>query len=181
MANKSRPTSDAVTHAATLEQALQETPYKFGFYQTLRRIECAHPDKPRLGVSLRPVDDAVRLTQEPSLAFAPSTLASFRPRRGNDASRLGVYFFGMFGPNGPLPLHLSEYARDRLRNSDDPTFSEFLDIFHHRMLSLFYRAWANAQPAVNFDRPDQDRFSVYTGAFLVWACRPYETEMKFRT
>jgi type VI secretion system protein ImpH len=72
----------------------------------------------------------------------------------------------MFGPNGPLPLHLSEYARDRLRNSDDPTFSEFLDIFHHRMLSLFYRAWANAQPTVNFDRPEQDRFSVYTGALF---------------
>jgi type VI secretion system protein ImpH len=70
----------------------------------------------------------------------------------------------MFGPNGPLPLHLTEYARDRLRNKDDPTFSEFLDIFHHRMLSLFYRAWASAQPTVNFDRPDQDRFSVYTGA-----------------
>jgi type VI secretion system protein ImpH len=108
----------------------------------------------------------VRFAQEPSLAFAPATLASFKTGKEGTPSQLAVYFFGMFGPNGPLPLHLSEYARDRLRNSDDPTFSEFLDIFHHRMLSLFYRAWANAQPTVNFDRPEQDRFSVYTGALF---------------
>jgi len=150
----------------TFEQALKEQPYKFGFYQALRRIECIYHDKPRLGASLRPVDDAVRLAQEPSLAFAPSTLASFKPGHAGNASQLAVYFFGLFGPNGPLPLHLTEYARDRLRNSDDPTLSAFLDMFHHRMLSLFYRSWANAQPTVNFDRPDQDRFRTYVGALF---------------
>jgi len=162
MASTNRPTSDAVT----FEQALKEQPYKFGFYQALRRIECIYHDKPRLGASLRPVDDAVRLAQEPSLAFAPSTLASFKPGHAGNASQLAVYFFGLFGPNGPLPLHLTEYARDRLRNSDDPTLSAFLDMFHHRMLSLFYRSWANAQPTVNFDRPDQDRFRTYVGALF---------------
>lgn len=166
MASKNRPTSDAVALPVRLEKALQEQPYKFGFYQTLRRFECVYQHKPRFGASLRPAEDAVRLIQEPSLAFAPSTLASFKPGREGSASRLAVYFFGMFGPNGPLPLHLTEYARDRLRNSDDPTFSEFLDIFHHRLLSLFYRSWANAQPTVNFDRPEQDRFSIYLGALF---------------
>jgi type VI secretion system protein ImpH len=162
MANKNRPASDVVA----LEQALQSQPYKFGFYQTLRRFECLHQDKPRIGMSVRPVDDVLRLAQEPSVIFAPSTLASFKIASEHQPSTLAVHFFGMFGPNGPLPLHLTEYARDRLRNSEDPTLSEFLDIFHHRMLSLFYRAWASAQPTVNFDRPEQDRFSVYTGALF---------------
>lgn len=162
MASENRPTSDALT----FEQALQEQPYTFGFYQALRRFECLYHNKPRLGVSTRPVDDAVRLTQEPSLAFAPSTLASFTPGHEGNASLLAVYFFGMFGPNGPLPLHLTEYARDRVRNSDDPTFTAFLDMFHHRLLSMFYRSWANAQPTVSFDRPDQDRFSTYVGALF---------------
>jgi type VI secretion system protein ImpH len=167
MASKSRPTSDTIAaEKAALEKALQEQPYKFGFYQALRRFECLNRDKPRLGASLRPVDDALRLTQNPSLAFAAATLASFKPAEEGKPSQLAVNFFGMFGPNGPLPLHLTEYARDRLRNSDDPAFSEFLDIFHHRMLSLFYRSWASAQPTVNFDRPEQDRFSVYTGALF---------------
>ena len=67
--------------------------------------------------------------------------------------RLPVNFFGLLGPNGPLPLHLTEYARDRLRNADDPTMTRFLDVFHHRMLLLFYRAWAAGQPTVSHDRP----------------------------
>jgi type VI secretion system protein ImpH len=39
-------------------------------------------------------------------------------------------------------------------------------VFHHRALSLFYRAWANSRPTVSFDRPDDDRFALYTGALI---------------
>ena len=162
MANTNRATSDSVA----LEQALQSQPYKFGFYQTLRRFECLNPDKPKIGMSVRLADDVLRLTQEPSVIFAPSALAAFKPSSELQSAKLAVNFFGMFGPNGPLPLHLTEYARDRLRNSDDPTFSEFINIFHHRMLSLFYRAWSCVEPTVHFDRPEQDRFSFYTGSLL---------------
>ncbi len=66
----------------------------------------------------------------------------------------------MFGPSGALPLHMTEYARDRARNLGDMTLVRFVDLFHHRMLSLYYRAWAAAQPTVSFDRPSADRFSV---------------------
>ena len=74
--------------------------------------------------------------------------------------------FGLLGPNGPLPMHITEYARHRLRHAGDPTLSRFLDLFHHRFLALFYRAWAQAQPHVNRDRPEHDRFLVYVGAFV---------------
>jgi type VI secretion system protein ImpH len=70
------------------------------------------------------------------------------------------------GPNGPLPLHLTDYVRERLRHANDPTLSRFLDVFHHRFLALFYRAWAQAQPHVNRDRPEDDRFAGYVGAFI---------------
>ncbi len=152
--------------ALALERALEGEPHRFDFFQALRRIECAHPDAPRLGRSLRPADDPIRLGQEPSLVFAPSSLASYEPGREGRPPRLLVYFLGLLGPNGPLPLHLTEYARDRLRNSHDPTFARFLDLFHHRMISLFYRGWANAQPTVNFDRPGSDRFALYVGALF---------------
>jgi type VI secretion system protein ImpH len=154
------------THALDLERALRQVPFSFGFYQALRMLECAHPDQPRLGESLRPSEDQVRLAQEPSMSFAPSTLAAFEPYKDGFPPRLAVFFLGLFGPNGPLPLHLTEYARNRLRHHDDPTFSRFADLFHHRMLSLFYRAWANAQPTVSFDRPEADRFAVYVGALF---------------
>lgn len=145
--------------------ALAEAPYRYDFCQTLRRLECLHDGKPRWGQALRPVDEPVRLGQDPDLSFAPAPLASFETE-GAGPPRLQVRLFGLFGPNGPLPLHITEYARERLRLAGDPTLSRFLDVFHHRFLALFYRAWAQAQPHVSRDRPKADRFTVYVGAFM---------------
>jgi type VI secretion system protein ImpH len=144
--------------------ALGEAPYRYDFYQTMRRLECLYNGKPRWGEALRPGDEPVRLGQDPDVSFAPAALASFEP--AGRTPRLQVRLFGLFGPNGPLPLHVTEYARERLRLAGDPTLSRFLDIFHHRFLALFYRAWAQAQPHVNRDRPKADRFTVYVGAFM---------------
>ena len=115
-------------------------------------------DRPRFGDALRPARGAgAARRRNPSLAFAPprSPLGTTgRPRAGSRPARLLVHFFGLFGPNGPLPLHLTEYARDRRRNHATRPSRASLDLFHHRLLSLFYRAWANAQPTVSLDRPD---------------------------
>jgi type VI secretion system protein ImpH len=148
----------------SLIEELQKEPYRFDFYRAMRLLECAFPDAPRYGRSTRLSDEPVRLAQEPSLSFAPSTLARFDPIDDSIYQRLSVYFFGLCGPNGALPLHLTEHVRDRIRHHDDDTMAAFLDIFHHRLLSLFYRAWADAQPTVQFDRPESDRFSVYVGS-----------------
>jgi type VI secretion system protein ImpH len=151
--------------ALTLFAALSEEPFRHDFYETMRRIECFFADKPRWGQALRPVDEAVRLGQEPELTFAPAPLASFTaPDSG--PPRLQVRLYGLFGPNGPLPLHITEYARERLRHAADPTFCRFLDMLQHRFIALFYRAWAQAQPHVNRDRPGEDKFRAYVGAFV---------------
>ncbi|MBU0754424.1 MAG: type VI secretion system baseplate subunit TssG [Planctomycetes bacterium] len=151
-------------HIMTFLEELKAHPYKFGFYRAIRRLDSLSPDKPRVGWSMRLTDEPVRLRQEPSLAFAPSTLASFKPGAEGRPHQLSQFFFGLFGPNGPLPLHLTEYARQRSRSFDDPTLSAFADIFHHRLLAFFYKAWASSQPTVNFDRPATDRFQVYLGS-----------------
>jgi type VI secretion system protein ImpH len=143
---------------------LANAPWRFGFFQTLRRLDTLQPERPRMGSSARPVDDPIRLGQQPSMIFAPAELAALAMPSAGRPARLLVYFFGLLGPNGPLPLHLTEYARERQRQASDPTFARFLDLFHHRMLTLFYRGWAQAQPAVSFDRPAQDRFGTYLGA-----------------
>ena len=162
MAGEDRTASSVVS----LYRRLQQEPYKYGFYQALRQIECSFPDKARIGSSIKPGEDPVRFAQEPSMAFAPSTLSSFTLSKAGLPPRLNVLFFGLFGPNGPLPLHLTEYARDRLRNADDPTFARFADMFHHRMLSLFYRSWAETQPTVSLDRPEADYFSETVGSLI---------------
>jgi len=148
---------------AALFRALGEAPRAHDFFAVLRHVEALRPDQPRIGAALRPAQEALRLGQDPELAFAPASLDSFdvdaRP-----APRLGVLLFGLLGPQGPMPLHFTEYVRERLRFRSDATLARFLDIFHHRLLALFYRAWAQAQPTVHHDRPGDDRFSAWLGA-----------------
>jgi type VI secretion system protein ImpH len=141
---------------------LESEPWRFHLYAAMRALEAAYPGRPRFARSVRLRDDPVRFGQEPSLAFAPSTVASFR--RTGPAPRLDTFFFGLFGPHGPLPLHLTEYARQRERNARDATFRRFADVFHHRMLQLFYRSWANSAPVAQADRPADDRYAFYVGA-----------------
>jgi type VI secretion system protein ImpH len=40
----------------------------------------------------------------------------------------------------------------------------FANIFHHRIFSLFYRAWAEARATTGFDRPGDDRFAFYVSS-----------------
>lgn len=162
MARAARQAPDPVA----LERALQERPEAFELFEALRRIECAYPERPRFGESTRPADDPLRLGQTPSLAFAPREVDSFTPGSEGRPSKLDTLSFGLFGPNGPLPLHLTEYALDRMRNGRDKTLDSFADLFHHRLISLFYRAWADAQPTVQRDRPERDHFRVYMGALV---------------
>jgi type VI secretion system protein ImpH len=144
------------------------------FFRAIRLVDAAFATMPRAGSAQRAVDEPVRLGQEPSLAFAPSTLARCivpEPREGPPNGfaprpRLLVHFLGLLGPNGPMPLHITEYVRDRARNADDPTLARFLDIFHHRILALFYRAWAASQQAVSYDRPAEDRFGFYVASLF---------------
>lgn len=162
MAGENGPSARALELLETLRVA----PHRFSFFQALRRLECAFSDRPRLGESRHPAADPIRLAQEASVAFAPSNLAALEWSESDPAPRLVSRFFGLFGPNGPLPLHLTEYARDRLRNVGDATFTRFADMFHHRLLSLFYRAFANSEPAIALDRPDSDRWSTFVGSLV---------------
>lgn len=162
MARQARNKADAVA----LENALRDRPEDFEFFEAIRRLECANPEWPRLGHSAKAADDFVRLCQTPSLAFAPKTVDRYQPGGVGKPARMHGLFFGLFGPNAPLPLHLTEYAIDRELNARDRTFSAFADIFHHRMMSLFYRSWADSQPTVHLDRPAEDRFRLYMGALV---------------
>jgi type VI secretion system protein ImpH len=108
----------------------------------------------------------VRFGQDPGLIFTRRCCGQYTRANADARGRLAVNFFGLLGANGPLPLHLTEYVRDRLRHGGDATLLAFLDVFHHRMLSLFYRARASAEPAISLDRADGDRFSVFVGSMF---------------
>jgi len=144
-------------------QGLAEDASTLDLFALLRHVDAA-AGTAHLGRSLTPREDIVRLAQHPSTIFAPAAVHSI------DATgalpRIGTFSPGVFGPNGALPLHLSEYIRERLHNHADSTLADFVNMFQHRLISLFYRAWADAQAVVQMDHPGRDRFSVYAGALV---------------
>ncbi|KZK85567.1 hypothetical protein PsAD46_03154 [Pseudovibrio sp. Ad46] len=161
------PVKADVTPEALWKQRLRSAEKDYLSYEFLplvRLIECSNPEMPRIGTSRRCQDDPVRFSHEPHLQFEASTITAFKQGVGAKPSRLTSRFLGLFGPNGPMPLHLTEYAFKREHQHRDTTMRAFADVFHHRILSLFYRAAITGEPAFSFDRPEQDRYSIYTGA-----------------
>lgn len=144
-----------------LTHQLKAEPWRYGFLALLRRIGADRRINP-VGTAPRPQAEPFRLGQQPSLSFAPREIASVDEADGRLKVRLSG--LGMLGPNGPLPLHVTEIARDREQSRRDATLVDFLDIFHHRYLTLLYRAWASAQAAEGLDRPDDERFSFYVAS-----------------
>jgi type VI secretion system protein ImpH len=124
--------------------ALRCQPWRYDFFSALRLIERAYPQAPPLGTAVFLKDDPVRFSQHVSLAFEPAMVKWLSPAQ-QEPTRLAVTFFGLTGPNAPMPLHLSEEALGRKINQQDLSLGHFLDIFHHRLLTLLYRSWAQAR------------------------------------
>lgn len=159
------PTGAVVAQVTTnpVVAEMNSQPYRFDFFQAIRRIEALSLQSPRVGHSNRADLEPLRIRQTAGIDFAPATVDHSST---DDQGRfvLGQRFFGLWGPGGPLPLHMTEQARDQLRHDGDPTQTAFADIFHHRMAVLFYRAWSSSRGAVQRDRPDQDRYASFLAA-----------------
>ena len=147
-------------------QGMMQAPWRYDLFQMLRRIDAQGGEKYPLGRAPLPRHEPLRIGQTPSLAFAPSTLSAVRPRKDSALHDVSILSFGLFGPNGPLPIHMTEHARARLYHHQDPSLTAFADLFHHRLTLLFYRAWADAQPTVSLDRPDGQRFDSYLASLI---------------
>lgn len=148
----------------TLYAQLTADPGEVHIFLALRVLEVALQKGRPLGRTRLPGQDRIRLGQDPHLGFARQTISGFVPPEGDAPARLRNLAFGLWGPMGPLPLHLTEYAHDRLTHHRDPTLVAFADMITHRMLSLFYRAWAEAQPAVALDQGAGRSFDLWVGS-----------------
>jgi type VI secretion system protein ImpH len=146
------------------ESDLLAEPWRFDLLGVLRRYERENPDKPRIGDAAAVADEFVVITQNPYMEFPASTLES-AVREANGRMRLVARFLGMFGPQGALPLTTTEETYHWLIDRDD-AFPRFVDIFQRRFLALFFRAWADARPIAQHDRPDIDRFITYIGSAI---------------
>lgn len=162
----------------TPDRPLEDEPWRFDFFDTLRRIERqgaargdANRPTPRIGDAQTHRDEKVVLGQDPYFAFPASNL-SHCSRLPDGRFKILVKFLGLLGPQGALPLSTTEEAYHWLLANDD-AFPRFLDIINNRFLQLFFRAWADSRPVAQHDRPDEDRFISYVGSAIGIGSAPF--------
>ena len=127
------------------------------FFYLVRLLENQMKELPRIGTAQHPNAEALRFGQMPFLKHTDSDIHSVTQKSAE--GRYGiyevlVYFFGLLGPNGPMPLELTDFIYHQNINDYDATTRRFLDIINHRFLSLYYRAFSMCEMPVCFDRED---------------------------
>lgn len=167
------PAPPGVDHrpgVAALKRALERDGTSFEFVQAMRLLMRLYPDLAPLGAWDDPAREVVRLSVPPTLSFPPAEIARLElPAEADDEddpldygrepraqAKLAVRFFGLTGPQGVMPHIYTEHASHRAR-ARDTAFRDFLDLFHHRALSLFYRAWERHHTTVPAERGEEDR------------------------
>lgn len=158
MATPSRAESPDVK-TSDLASLLDNEPYRFDFFQAVRLLEKMAPERLPVGTFARPSQEAARFCANPSLAFPASQVQSIRRVAGQPAT-VEVNFMGLTGPLGVLAYAYSQLVVDRTRQKDT-ALRDFLDLFNHRIISLFYQAWEKYRFTVSYERGDRDRFSEH--------------------
>lgn len=140
-----------------VEEKLRREPYSFDFFQAVRLLEKIRPDRTSVGKFAHPATEVARFAAHPSLAFPASQIQAMEwPAEG--PVQMTVNFMGLTGPQGVLPNPFTSLIIERLRASDT-SLRDFLDIFNHRIISLFYRAWRKYRFDVACEHGERDLFS----------------------
>ena len=144
----------------------------------MRRLERAYlsgpvtAPLPRIGDADNRRDDFVLLGQNPFFSFPASNVSERQRDERRACAACWCGFSAFWVRKAPLPLATNEEAHHWALRGDD-AFPRFLDLINHRFLQLFFRAWADARPAAQHDRPAQDRFLTYLGSAIGIGSEPF--------
>lgn len=135
------------------------------FFELLRRIERATPEQRRLGTLGDKSHIRLRIIQPADMSFAPREVSDVRQTLNtrHRLSEITIFcrHFGLFAPYGPLPIHVTEHARNEALSKRNAAFEQFAGILSQRMAILHYRAWAQTHVAVGHDRPSDNAFQQH--------------------
>ncbi len=133
-------------------------------FALIRSLESLCNFEHKIGDEKRFGTNKVRFTQTAFLAFPDKQINHLEQK--NDILNVDIKGFGLFGPNGALPIHISEQIYERRIHQKDHTFNDFVDIFHNRLIALFYKSWRDAQDIVSLEGKDAWHFSRFIASIL---------------
>ena len=150
--------------ATEVGEKLRREPFSFDFFQAVRLLERFLPERTSVGRFAHPETEVARFSVQPSLAFPASQIQAMDCPE-NHPVQMTVNFMGLTGPQGVLPNPYTSLIIERLRASDSSP-RDFLDIFNHRIVSLFYRAWRKYRFDVAYEQGERDLFSRHLLSLL---------------
>ncbi len=140
----------------SVRDLLFEKPYEFDFFAAVRALERLQPKKQAIGGDAAPDEEIARFRPLLSLSFPPSQIVEFEVATNERAMPLlTVTFFGLYGISGVLPTHYTQMMLDLVRDVRGPerrSLRDWLDLFNHRLTSLFYRAWEKYRFTIPYER-----------------------------
>ena len=150
--------ADVGSASRTVAQTLAERTSDFSFLKAMWLLQQSHPGSVPVGYQGPPDEEAVRLRPSSSLGFPPCDLESVEAfPEGRPPFRLTTTFLGLYGAHSPLP---SYYAEEILHaDEEDNPVRAFVDIFNHRLLSLFYRGLLRYRGHLLFRPTGEDEYS----------------------
>jgi len=131
------------------------------------------PGRGRIGEDESPRHEAVRFGAYQTVIFPSAAVLEAKPPTQADVDtrgrppELAVGFFGLTGASGVLPQHYTDLLIRSLRDKST-SLRDFLDLFNHRLVSLFHRAWEKYRLPATYERhaPDEDPVTSCTMALV---------------
>lgn len=144
----------------TLKQQLLNRFYEFSFFRAVHLLEQFSERGAKLGRTLVPSEEPVRFRVKKGLSFPASDISDLKMGSPDQPPRMEVAFMGLTGPSGILPQWYTQLILERAKEKDH-ALAAFLDLFNHRLITLFYLAWKKHRFPENYEIGARDRLSRY--------------------
>ncbi len=146
-----------MTTETDLKDILQREAREFSFFQAVRMIQAASPDAAPVGTQGPPERERIRFKCDLGLGFPDSDITEIGTIDSPGGTRFEITtaFLGLYGSASPIPVF---YTEDQIEqdSSDDSILRGVMDIFHHRLISLFYRVWEKYRYEILFRPGGED-------------------------
>ena len=151
-----------------IKEKLRDEGYSFEFFQAVHLLENLYPGSPACGGDGPFKSERIRIRPNRDMGFPPGDIRSVeqlaRKYGGGDLWRITQNFMGLYGVNSPLPSFIPVMIAQAYQDEDP--LRDFLDIFNHRILSLYYRSWKKHQLAPSCDPTGQTPLVFALGSMI---------------